>query len=85
VLTSQCVPVQSFGKRDIDEVLSQVNTMETVAHWCSVDTRTGCLTCVLEENNCFDAEMYADELDLDDDVEFKEDQRSESTAPCFCR
>jgi WD repeat-containing protein 48 len=50
--------------------------METVAHWCSVDTRTGCLTCVLEENNCFDAEMYADELEIDEEIEFKEDQRS---------
>lgn len=50
--------------------------METVAHWCSVDMRTGCLTVVLEENNCFDAEMYADELELPEDIEFKEDQRS---------
>jgi WD repeat-containing protein 48 len=49
--------------------------METVAHWCSVDTRTGCLTCVLEEHNCFDAEMYADEVEMEEQIEFKEDQR----------
>lgn len=52
--------------------------MEAVAPWCSLDTRTGRLAVVLEEYNCFDAEMYADELEIKDDVEFKEDQRSES-------
>jgi WD repeat-containing protein 48 len=31
---------------------------------------------VLEEYNCFDAEMYADELELEEAVEFREDQRS---------
>ena len=32
---------------------------------------------MLEEYNCFDAEMYADELQLEELVEFREDQRSE--------
>ncbi|KAI4205703.1 MAG: hypothetical protein LQ350_000200 [Teloschistes chrysophthalmus] len=50
--------------------------MESVAAWCSVDTRTGKLACILEENNCFDAEMYADELDLEDTAELRDDQRS---------
>jgi WD repeat-containing protein 48 len=72
------MPVKSFGKRHLEDVLSQVNTMETVAHWCAVDTRTGSLTCVLEENNCFDAELYADELDIEENIDFKEDQRSKS-------
>lgn len=52
--------------------------MEAVAPWCSLDTRTGRLAVVLEEYNCFDAEMYADELESQDDVEFREDQRSKS-------
>lgn len=51
--------------------------MEAVAPWCSIDTRTGRLAVVLEEYNCFDAEMYADELKLGEPVEFREDQRSE--------
>lgn len=71
----QCVPIKSFGKCHLDDVAPEVNTQESVAHWCTVDTRTGSLTCVLEENYCFDAEMYADELDLADKVEFREDQR----------
>ena len=50
--------------------------MEAVAPWCSIDTRTGRLAVVLEEYNCFDAEMYADELTLEDPVEFRDDQRS---------
>jgi len=52
--------------------------MEAIAHWCSVDTRTGSLTCVLEENTCFDAEMYADELQIEEKIDFKDDQRSKS-------
>jgi WD repeat-containing protein 48 len=50
--------------------------MEAVAPWCSIDTRTGRLAVVLEEYNCFDAEMYADELTLEEPVEFRDDQRS---------
>ena len=50
--------------------------MEAVAPWCSIDTRTGRLAVVLEAYNCFDAEMYADELEVEEPVEFREDQRS---------
>lgn len=53
-----------------------MNTREAVASWCSIDTSSGNLTVVLEPNNCFDAEMYADELELEEPVEFREDQRS---------
>lgn len=71
----KCVPIKSFGKRHIEDVQAEVATNGTVANWCQVDTRTGSVTVVLEENNCFDAEMYADELDLDEDIEFRDDQR----------
>lgn len=72
----QCVPVQTFGKRHLEDVEPEVNTMEAVAPWCSVDTRTGRLAVVLEEYNCFDAEMYADELISEEPIDFREDQRS---------
>ena len=71
----KCVPIKSFGKRDLDDVKDEETTNATVANWCTVDTRTGSLAVILEENTCFDAEMYADELDLDEDIEFREDQR----------
>ncbi|KAI4185251.1 MAG: hypothetical protein L6R41_004234 [Letrouitia leprolyta] len=71
----KCIPVQSFGKRQLDDVLAEVNKVESVANWCTVDTRTGRLACILEENYCFDAEMYADEVHLEEDEELKEDQR----------
>lgn len=71
----KCVPIRSFGKRHIEDVRDEVATNGTVANWCTVDTRTGSVTVVLEENNCFDAEMYADELDLDEEIEFRDDQR----------
>ncbi|KAF2767150.1 WD40 repeat-like protein [Teratosphaeria nubilosa] len=71
----KCVPIRSFGKRHLEDVQGEVTTMATVANWCAVDTRTGSVTVVLEENTCFDAEMYADELELDGDIDFREDQR----------
>lgn len=73
---SKCRPVKSFGKRHLEDVEPEVNTREAVAPWCSIDTSSGNLTVVLEPYNCFDAEMYADELVLDEPVEFREDQRS---------
>lgn len=71
----KCVPIKSFGKRDIDDVRDEETTNATVANWCTVDTRTGSLAVMLEENSCFDAEMYADEADVEEPVEFREDQR----------
>lgn len=78
--------MQSFGKRHLDEIVPEVNTMESVAAWCSVDTLTGKLACILEENNCFDAEMYADELSLENTVELRDDQRSKwNSVHSLCR
>lgn len=72
----QCVATKSFGKRQLEDVAAEVNTVDTIANWCQVDTRTGHLACVLDENYCFDAEMYPDEAGLENDIEFKDDQRS---------
>ncbi|KAK0634744.1 hypothetical protein B0T17DRAFT_481010 [Bombardia bombarda] len=71
----ECQPIKSFGKRHLEDVEPEVNTLEAVAPWCSIDTSSGNLTVVLEPFNCFDAEMYADELKLEEPVEFREDQR----------
>lgn len=72
-----CDSPRHFGKRHLEDVIPEVNTAESVSNWCAVDTRTGRLACVLEENYCFDAETYADELNLDIkwETERKEDQR----------
>ncbi|KAH0329555.1 WD40 repeat-like protein, partial [Aureobasidium melanogenum] len=71
----KCVPIKSFGKKHLEDVQPELTTVETVPNWCSVDTRTGTLAITLEENTAFDAEMYADELDIDQHIDFKEDQR----------
>ncbi|XHG04749.1 hypothetical protein AWENTII_007995 [Aspergillus wentii] len=71
----KCVQIQSFGKRHIDDVASEINTTESIAHWCTVDIRTGRLSVILELNRCFDAEVYADELDLPDQSQLRDDQR----------
>lgn len=74
----QCVPIRSYGKQHIEDVVPEVNTIESIANWCAVDTRTGKLSVMLEENYCFDAEAYADEIDVDEKIDFREDQRSMS-------
>ncbi|KAL4890203.1 Pkinase-domain-containing protein [Aspergillus ambiguus] len=71
----KCIPIQSFGKRHMDDVASEINTAESIAHWCTVDIRTGRLSVILEPGRCFDAEVYADEADLSDYSEIREDQR----------
>lgn len=81
-----CKQIRQFGKRHLEDVEPEVNTTEAVAPWCSVDVSSGQLTVVLEQYNCFDAEMYADELEAEaaadnagsekkETVEFREDQR----------
>lgn len=71
----KCVPIKSFGRRHLDEVVPEVNTTESVANWCAVDTKTGKITVMLEENYAFDAEVYADEIQIDEKIDFREDQR----------
>lgn len=71
----KCIPIQSFGRKHLDEIVPSVNTSESVSNWCTVDTKTGKLTVMLEEIYCFDAEIYADETEFADKIEFREDQR----------
>ncbi|KAF7512154.1 hypothetical protein GJ744_002316 [Endocarpon pusillum] len=71
----KCMPIKSFGKQHLEDVVPMVNTVESVANWCAVDTRTGRLSVMLEENYCFDAEVYADETDVANLTDFREDQR----------
>lgn len=71
----KCQVIQRFGKKHLEDVEPEVNTLEAVAPWCSIDTSSGNLTVVLEPFNCFDAEMYADELTLEEPIQFRDDQR----------
>ncbi|CAI4219673.1 unnamed protein product [Parascedosporium putredinis] len=71
----QCKPIQTFGKRHLEDVEPSVNQVEAVAPWCSIDTSSGSITVTLDPFNCFDAEVYADELTLENADDFREDQR----------
>lgn len=71
----KCIPIQSYGRKHLDEIVPSVNTSESVANWCTVDTKTGKLTVMLEEIYCFDAEVYADETEFAGKTDFREDQR----------
>ena len=72
----KCVPIRFFGARHLEDVAAEINTTHSIANWCQVDTRTGRLACVLEENYCFDAEIYADEAEIEEQLDFRDDQRS---------
>lgn len=63
----ECKQLQSFGAKDIYEVEKQVNSNENVPNWCTVDTRIGSVTVMLDEPSAFDAEVYKDEMGLEDD------------------
>lgn len=81
----KCVPIKSFGTSlDIDTLAEEFNVygsnkMSSVSNWCTVTTRTGEVYVSLESSTCFDAEVYADELeDFEDelkDINFREDHR----------
>ncbi|KAL7749145.1 hypothetical protein RI367_005550 [Sorochytrium milnesiophthora] len=57
----RCCKVKSFGQRDFDDVLKEVNVHEFGVDWCTVDTKIGMLSVQLQEHRCFDSEMYFDE------------------------
>jgi WD repeat-containing protein 48 len=63
----ECKQLQSFGAKDIFEVEKTVNSNENVPNWCTVDTRIGSITVMLDERNAFDAEVYRDEMGFNDE------------------
>jgi WD repeat-containing protein 48 len=63
----ECKQLQSFGAKDIYEIEKSVNSNENVPNWCTVDTRIGSLTVMLDERSAFDAEVYRDEMGFDDE------------------
>jgi WD repeat-containing protein 48 len=63
----ECKQLESFGAKDIYEIEKSVNSNENVPNWCTVDTRIGSLTVMLDERSAFDAEMYRDEMGFDDE------------------
>lgn len=71
----ECKKIKIFGNKAIEEVAQQLNSMETFSNWCSVDTKIGAITVHLDEQACFDCEMYADEANLSSDYEIREEQR----------
>jgi WD repeat-containing protein 48 len=64
----------------MNDVVNELNTIESVPTWCTIDTRIGALTVHLDEARCFDAEVYLDEIEETLDPERAEDQRSKSAS-----
>ncbi|KAF0492464.1 WD40 repeat-like protein [Gigaspora margarita] len=64
-----CIRFKTFGKRDFNEVVQEVNAIEY--------NQLEALTVHLDERTCFDAEAYTDELDLQESAEIREDQRND--------
>lgn len=59
----QAVELKSFGTGlSMDDIADSFHTYDVVSNWCQVNTRSGELFITLDQNSCFDAEVYADEL-----------------------
>lgn len=59
----RCIQLKSYGTgQDMDQLADHLNTPASMSNWCQVTTRAGQLFVTLEENTCFDAEIYADEM-----------------------
>ena len=71
----QCIPIRSYGKVHLDEVFDKLNKPETVPQWCEIDTRTGTVACTLDQDHCFSAEVYADELGEFSHTNVRDDER----------
>ena len=56
-------------------VRQQLDTIESVPRWCSINIKLGQLMVVLNEHDCFEAEVYIDQLVTDQICDFPEDQR----------
>jgi len=65
----ECKHLQSYGTTDIYEVEKQVNSNENIPNWCTVDTRIGSITVMLDERSAFDAEIYRDEMGYKDETD----------------
>ncbi|KAI8086121.1 WD40-repeat-containing domain protein [Halteromyces radiatus] len=71
----RCTEIKKFGQRSLEEVAQEISGIESFPSWCSVTTKIGAITVQLLESNCFDCEMYADEIGLPIDYQYREDQR----------
>ncbi|KAI1318451.1 hypothetical protein EDD11_006535 [Mortierella claussenii] len=71
----KCVQLDTFSGRKLEDVVNELNTVESVPTWCTIDTRIGALTVHLDEARCFDAEVYVDEIEETPDPDRPEDQR----------
>ncbi|PLW12701.1 hypothetical protein PCANC_14430 [Puccinia coronata f. sp. avenae] len=72
---------RSLSKSNPSELLKlvkeRIEGQATVGTWCTVEIQTGLLAVHLDENRCFDGEVYADEAGLSEEVlgQMKEDHR----------
>ncbi|KAF8982692.1 hypothetical protein BGZ46_000810 [Entomortierella lignicola] len=71
----KCVQLETYTGRKLEDVVNELNTIESVPPWCTIDTRIGALTVHLDEGRCFDAEVYVDEIEAKPDPERPEDTR----------
>ncbi|KAJ9079148.1 hypothetical protein DSO57_1038506 [Entomophthora muscae] len=60
--------IERLGKVSLEETFVARNPAVVIPNWCSVDTKIGVLSVRLDLTNCFDAEVYQDELGLPEAV-----------------
>ena len=69
--------VRKHSLEVLEMVRERVEGETMVITWCQVDTKIGSLVVHLDEGRVFDAEVYADELEIQATEGMNEDSRSE--------
>ncbi|CCG82659.1 WD repeat protein [Taphrina deformans PYCC 5710] len=67
---TQCKQISDFGRVDINEVESKLQSHIAVGSWCSLNTRVGALTVELDPRNLLDAEVYFDSFSTSQNLDF---------------
>ncbi|KAM7277781.1 hypothetical protein ACFE04_004915 [Oxalis oulophora] len=63
---SRGIVVEDYGKVSFEEKKEKLFDMISIPSWFTVDIRHGCLSIHLDTPQCFSAEMYSVDLDMDE-------------------
>ncbi|KAM7278794.1 hypothetical protein ACFE04_005928 [Oxalis oulophora] len=63
---SRGIVVEDYGKVSFEEKKEKLFEMISIPSWFTVDIRHGCLSIHLDTPQCFSAEMYSVDLDMDE-------------------
>lgn len=67
----------------LEAVRERIEGEGVVSPWCTADTKGGVLTIHMTERQCFEAEVYADEVGFHNNLRFNEDSKRKPVSSTF--